>query len=154
MPELDQPEPKSPPPSSADPESDDCVFLTCFTLDFNFLSTLLRYSGLRLRRAQTLEQADFLLTVTGATVLLCDAMFLDGSWRDCAKMLADLHPQVSLLILANEVDVPVVQEALDQGAYGVSWKPLRLQQMHALIFSARESSADRMNLRAHSETVL
>ena len=134
--------------ASADPESDDCIFLTCFNCEFNFLSTLLRHSGLRLRCAGTLEQADFLLTVTGATVVLCDAVFLDGCWSDCAEMLAHFHPHVSLLVLADELDEPFVRGAVDRGACAVSWKPLCFQELRGLIRVAREASVNRMILQA------
>jgi DNA-binding NtrC family response regulator len=153
MPDLDRAAATRPQPASADPESDDCVFLTCFNYEFNFLSTLLCHSGVRLRRAGTLEQADFLLTVTGATVVLCDAVFLDGSWSDCAEMLAHFHPQVSLLVLADEVDGPFVRDAVDRGACAVSWKPLCFQELRGLIRVAREASVDRMTLQANEASV-
>jgi len=50
----------------------ECVFLTCLQSDFSFLSTVLYYSGIRMHRADTLEEADFLLTVTSSTVFLSD----------------------------------------------------------------------------------
>ena len=44
----------------------DCIFISCFKYDFEFLQCLLSYTGTRLHRAETLNEADFLLTVTGA----------------------------------------------------------------------------------------
>jgi hypothetical protein len=130
--------------TSADPDSVDCVFLTCFDFEFGLLSTMLRYSGLQLHLAGTLEQADFLLTVTGATVLLCDAVFLDGAWTDCAKMLADVHPQVSLLVVADRADGRFVSDAPARGACAVCWKPLGCSAAGGLIRAARETSLKRI----------
>jgi DNA-binding NtrC family response regulator len=143
----------TPTPESIDPESHDYVFLTCFSTEFGFLSDLLHYSGMRLHRADTLEQADFLLTVTGATVLLCDAVFLDGSWRDCMEMLARCHPRVSMLIVADEVDVSFVRDAVNRGACAVSVRPLRVYELRSLILTARNASADRMSLRESSSVL-
>jgi DNA-binding NtrC family response regulator len=135
------------PDLSREPETIDCVFVTCFTAEFSFLATLLRHSRVRLRRAETLEQADFLLMVTEGTVLLCDAVFLDGSWSDCAEMLARCHPRVSLLVLADEADGAFVRDAVGRGACAVSWKPLRYPELRGMIEAACEAAAHRAVLR-------
>ena len=57
----------------------DCVFLTCFASEFSFLALVLRYSQIRLHRAETLEEADFLLLAIGATAFLTDVTFQCGS---------------------------------------------------------------------------
>jgi DNA-binding NtrC family response regulator len=145
-------------PEVVGPESADCVFLTCFDSDFGFLVTLLRYSEIRLHPACTLDQADFLLTVTGAQVLLCDAVFLDGAWTDCVEMLTHFHPQVCLLLVAEEVDAPSVSDAVNRGVWAVYYKPLRSWQLLSLIRKASAAALNRAqeppsNTGAHSRSM-
>lgn len=120
---------------------DDCVFLTCFSFEFEFVAAVLRYSGVRFHRAETLEQADFLLIVTGARVLLCDAVFLDGCWVDCADMLRHVHPGVSLIVVAAEVDRPYVAGATTDHASQVFWKPLRVNELRQIVREVRQAAA-------------
>jgi len=120
----------------------ECVFLTCFRSEFSVLATTLHYSGVRVLRAGSLDEADFLLTVTGATALLSDVTFLDGDWRDAMRMLAQLHPLVPFLIVADPVDSPYLEDAYARGACGVLWKPfdftLVIQMIRTVGQAARE----------------
>ena len=120
----------------------DCVFLTCFDSDFHFLANVL-LGSIRMHRAETLEQADFLLTVTEGTVLLTDVSFLDGFWHEAADMLTQFHPVVAFLVLADEVDRQFVSEAPNRGACGVLWKPLDWSQVRRFIRLAHEATEER-----------
>src|SRR5579864_4332134 len=95
----------------------DCVFLTCFNSEFQVFAVLLGHSGVRMHCADTLEQADFLLSVTGAKVLLSDAVFLDGTWYEAAQMLADVHSSVTLVVVLDEVEEVFWADALHRGGY-------------------------------------
>jgi DNA-binding NtrC family response regulator len=121
----------------------DCVVLTCFKSDFGFYSNLYRNSGIRMRRAETIDQADFLLTVTNGTVLLTDVVFLDGSWRDAVEMVMHVHPLVASVVIADKVDKEYVSDALGCGAFAVLWKPLPLLQLHRLIEAADDAARER-----------
>ena len=101
-------------------------------------------SEIRMHRAETLEQADFLLTVTGGTVLLTDASFLDGFWDDAIDMLAHFHPLVASLVVADQVDRDFVSEAPNRGACGVLCKPLEWSQVCRFIRAAHEATGERM----------
>lgn len=122
----------------------ECVFLTCFRPEFASLATVLQYSGVRLARAESVDEADFLLTVTGATVLVSDVTFPDGTWRDTLHMSAEIHPLVAPAIAADPVDWPFLADAYDRGACDVLWKPIHfLQAIHtieSLDQAARERS--------------
>lgn len=130
-------------PTGATKHAIDCVFLTCFDSDFYFLANVLLGST-RMHRAETLEQADFLLTVTEGTVLLTDVSFLDGFWHEAADMLAQFHPMVAFLVLADKMDRQFVSEAPSRGACGVLWKPLEWGRACRSIRTAHEASRDRM----------
>ena len=114
----------------------DCVFLTCFNSDFQVFAVLLAHSGVRMHCADTLEQADFLLSVTGAKVLLSDAVFLDGTWYEAARMLADVHSSVTLVVVLDEVEEALWRDALRRGGYDMAPKPLRLSKLHQAIRNA------------------
>jgi hypothetical protein len=57
----------------------DCVVLTCFEPEKDFWANLFPSVGIRMHGAKSLPEADFALTVTGATVVLMDIVFPDGS---------------------------------------------------------------------------
>src|SRR5579872_1318719 len=78
----------------------ECVYLTSFASESSFLTSVLQYSGVRMRAARSLEEADFLLTVTGGTAFLADVTFFDGCWRDALDMAGQMHPLVGSLIVA------------------------------------------------------
>lgn len=121
-----------------------CVYLTCFGFAFDVLATLLPATRIRMHRAETLEQADFLLTVTGGTVLLSDVLYLDGSWEHALDMLARTHPLVAFLLIADEVDRPFVSAAPDCGACAVLWRPFQVGDLRRLVEAAHEAARARV----------
>jgi DNA-binding NtrC family response regulator len=126
----------------------DCVFLTCFASEFSFLSLVLKYSYIRLHRAETVEQADFLLLATGATALLTDVICLDGTWCDALRMCAENHPLVASVIVADPADHPFLREAYSRGACGVLWKPVDLMAAIEMIRTVNQAAVDRKVLLA------
>jgi len=114
----------------------DCVFLTCLDSDFAVFHGLLRSSRIRMHRARTMDEADFLLTVTEATVLLSETVFLDGTWIDAARMLANVHPSVRLLVMMDTIETACSADALRRGAFTVVCKPIRLNDLRRAIQAA------------------
>lgn len=123
-----------------------CVFITCFSHDIEFFQRMLSYSEIRIHRAETLDEADFLLTVTGSKVLISDPVFLDGSWVDALEMLSYVHPRSSFVVAADSVDLRFVDDAVDRGACAVLWKPLDLTQLMRLIRTVHEAALERCSL--------
>jgi hypothetical protein len=123
-----------------------CVFITCFSHDIEFCQRLLLYSEIRLHRAETLDEADFLLTVTGSKVLISDPVFLDGSWEDALEMLSRVHPRSSFLVAADPIDLEFVGDAINRGACGILWKPLDLGRLTHLIRTVHEAALERLIL--------
>ena len=118
----------------------DCVFLTCFNSEFQVFAVLLGYSGIRLHCAGALEEADFLLKVTGATVLLSDAAFLDGTWYEAAEMLADAHPGVEFVVVLDEAENAFWAATLDRGGWDLALKPLRVGRLREAIRNAHRTA--------------
>jgi len=123
-----------------------CVFITCFRHDFEFYQHLLTYSDIRLHRAETLDEADFLLTVTGSKVLISDTVFLDGSWEDALDMLSCFHSRSSFLVAADPLDERFVADAINRGACGILWKPLDLVELMRLIRTVHDAALERLIL--------
>jgi DNA-binding NtrC family response regulator len=121
----------------------ECVFLTCFRPEFSSLATILQYSGVRMLRADSLDEADFLLTVTGGTAFLSDVTFPEGTWRDALHMAAEMHPRVPSLIVADPVDWPFLSDAFERGACGVLWKPFDSTQALEMILVLHQAARDR-----------
>ncbi len=119
------------------------VFLSCFASDCDFLGSVLYHHGIRLHQADTLDAADFLLTVTGSTVLISDTVFLDGSWHDALDMLARTHPRAAFLLAADEVDRQFVREAPDRGAFCILWKPFTMFDLRRRIQAAHDAANER-----------
>ena len=59
----------------------DCVILTAFDSAFSFLKNSWVFDRIRAHHANSVEQADFLLVATGATVLLTDISIVACSWH-------------------------------------------------------------------------
>jgi DNA-binding NtrC family response regulator len=121
----------------------DCVCLTCFAFSIEFLATMLRSSGIRFHCAETVEQADFLLTATAGTVLLSDVVFLDGCWANAVDMLAHFHPDVVALVVADTMDRQFVAEALEAGVSCIIWRPIDTGQLARTLHAAHEASQER-----------
>jgi DNA-binding NtrC family response regulator len=134
----------------------DCVYLTCFRSEFSVLAIILHYSSIRMHRAETLDEADFLLTVTGGTVLLSDVTFLDGSWHYALHMARQMHPLVASLVVADPVDWPSLTDVYDLGACGALWKPVDSTRAIHLIRTLHDAVRDRVTelLDGSAETVL
>jgi DNA-binding NtrC family response regulator len=121
----------------------ECVYLTCFRPEFSFLSMVLRYSGIYLHQADGVDEADFLLTVTGSTVFLSDVAFPDGTWRDALEMAAKRHPLAPAMIVADRVDQPFLADAMERGACAILWKPWDYIRAIERIQAANQASKDR-----------
>ena len=121
----------------------DCVYLTSFGAEYSPLALISQYSGIRLRRAASLEEADFLLTVTEATTFVSDVTFPDGDWRDALAMAAALHPSAAALIAADPVDRAFLKGAEALWVCGIIWKPFDFIKAIDAIRTADQASRDR-----------
>ena len=127
-----------------------CVLLSSFRSEYTFLRNVFRLAGLRIHHAESLDQADFLLTVTGSTVLLSDMVFENGSWQSALHLLRDHHPLVPMLVVAEPVDGPFLEDVFDHGAFGIVWKPFDFEEVRRQVRVVHEAALER---RAwHEET--
>ena len=124
----------------------DCVVLSSFESEISFLRNVFRTSGIRVHHAASLDEADFLLTVTGSTVLLSDVIFDGGYWQGALALLVKSHPLVAMLVIAEPVDRPYVEDVFAQGACGVIWKPFEFAPVMRTIRVVHEASKERRAL--------
>jgi DNA-binding NtrC family response regulator len=124
----------------------DCVVLTSFSSEFTFLRNVFGGAGIRMHHAESVDQADFLLTVTESTVLLSDVIFVDGFWQRALSVLGDSHPLVTMLVIADPVDRPFLRDLFNRGACGIVWKPFRFEEVRRLIRVVHEASRERRAL--------
>jgi DNA-binding NtrC family response regulator len=116
-----------------------CVILSSSRSEYTFLRNVFRLAGLRFHHAESLEQADVLLTTTGSTVLLADVLFENGSWRGAPGMLSKRHPFVPMLVIADPADCPFLKDLFDRGACGVVWKPFEFEIIRRQIRTLHEA---------------
>ncbi len=121
----------------------DCVVLTSFESEFTLLRNIFRSAGIRMHHAASLEQADFLLAVTGGAVLATDVTFAGGSWEDALRLLALSHPLVVMLVIAEPADSPYLAELFPRGACGMIWKPIQFDRVKRQIRFAHQAFRDR-----------
>lgn len=121
----------------------ECVYLTSFASESSFLTSVLQYSGVRMHAARSLDEADFLLTVTGGTAFLTDTMFFDGCWRDALEMAVQMHPLAASLVVADPVDRPFLAGVYERGALAVLWKPFDFTREIRMIHTADQAARER-----------
>jgi DNA-binding NtrC family response regulator len=125
----------------------ECVILTAFDSQFNLLKNIWALAGIRLHHAKTLEQADFLLMATEATVLLSDVAIVDSSWRSALEMIGHHHPLVIMLVVADPVDQSLLVDAFSLGVCGIIWTPIQFDAAAKLVKTAHQAYLDRQLLR-------
>jgi DNA-binding NtrC family response regulator len=113
----------------------DCVFLTSSEPQLESVARLLPRNGIRIHHAAMLEQAEFLLGVTRATVLLTDAEFLDGTWEDAIGLLKS-HPEVALVVTSPQADEGFWIDALERGAYDLIVQPFAGEEVRRILENA------------------
>jgi DNA-binding NtrC family response regulator len=128
----------------------DCVVLSSFEGESSFLRNVFRTAGIRVHHAESISEADFLLTVTGSTVLLSDVIFAGGYWQCALDVLCRAHPLVTTLIIADPVDREFLGDVFSRGACGVIWKPFQFHSVTKLLRAAHDASRERKALLEES----
>ena len=114
----------------------ECVFLSSSERDLQTVTRLLKSLGIHVHHAALLEQAELLLTVTDALVLLSDMKFLDGSWTDAQRTLDRLHPHVALVLAVEDADEQLWIDVLEQGVYDLVLRPFSADELRRILQNA------------------
>jgi hypothetical protein len=101
-------------------------------------------------RADSLDEADFLLTATRGTAFITDVAFLDGTWRDALQMAGEMHPVLAPLIVADPVDLPFLANTSTFGCSCILLRPLDFSQVIGRIRVANQIACDRADWLAEA----
>ena len=99
-------------------------------------SLLLGAQGYRCEIARTPDEARRLLLSSPVALCLCDFYYGRQSGFELAREIAELAPDVALVMMSSSDDVTVVEKALELGAYGYLLKPLRETELAIAIKNA------------------
>lgn len=124
-----------------------CVVLSAFRSEFTFLRNVFGLTGIRMHHAESLEEADFLLRVTGSTVLLSDLVFVEGSWQSALRLLGSFYPLVTMLVIADPSDRPFLADLFNSDVCGVIWRPFEFETVRRMIRAVHEASKERQALQ-------
>jgi DNA-binding NtrC family response regulator len=113
-----------------------CVFLGSSQEDFERASALLSAARIRLHHAALLEQAERLLRAEDCRVLLVDAAFPGGTWRDALTMTQKGNPAVTLVVTSAQADERFWLDVLEQGAYDLILKPFVADELLRILDNA------------------
>jgi hypothetical protein len=122
----------------------ECVFLTSSHADVAAVARLVSASGIRIHHARTLEQADFMLLVSGAKVLLADA---GAAWSEAQDMLARVHPGTELVLAVADWS-----ESWADAAYEVVQKPFGAEELKRTLTNAHAVARARSARRRRAVT--
>jgi len=118
------------------PKTQDLVFLTPNSADAERLSAALGWAWGHIHRASTLWEAAQLLTQTDASVLVADAVFPGGNWKDVVEFLSANQRGVTLVLAANDADERFWAEILNWGAYDLLLKPFEAAESRRVLRNA------------------
>jgi DNA-binding NtrC family response regulator len=119
-----------------------CVYLTAAESEFRAAATILRSTRISLHHAATLEQAEFQLMRTKATVLMTEPQFTEGAWEDALEMLSYAYPRVALVLSADHADDRLWISALERGAFDVISKPFEREELRRILENAAARSRE------------
>lgn len=125
----------------------DCIVLTSNISEFTFLRNVFWLAGIRMHRAQAIDQLDYLLSVTESTVLLADVTFAGDTWQSALDFLRQNYPLVPALVIAELADTLLPEDVFRCGGCGIVWRPFRFDDTGALIRAAHSASRERQAWR-------
>lgn len=105
-----------------------CVYLAGSRRDAQHAAWLVMTHGVEIVFAESVLEAEAALSATRARVLLCDADFGAGHWRDALRMVQDDPAAVMILVLPR-FDGPTWVDALQDGCFDVVLKPFEQSEL-------------------------
>ena len=91
---------------------------------------------IRLHRAADLRELGILLRMVQAPVVLADAHFPGGEWRDALRYLAERRLEVPLVVAAPTITSALWREVLLAGGFGLVKRPFAAGDLTVALDSA------------------
>lgn len=114
----------------------DCIFLACSEREQKLVAEIVEPAGIRVHYAATLEEADHLMAVRNATVLLAEAGSGCDKWEAAMEMLNKHHPAAALVLVSGDADEGFWIDALEKGAYDLVLKPFVGSELRRILENA------------------
>lgn len=116
-----------------------CVYLTGSRRDAQLASWLVLPRQIEIVPAASLLEAEAALQASAARVLLCDADFGAGHWRDALRM-TQADPAAVMVLVLPHFDGPTWVDALQDGCFDVLLKPLDQTELRDSVEDAHRYS--------------
>ena len=113
-----------------------CVYLTCSVREAALASALAAPARICICHAAGLGEARRLLTLTWSRVLLTDAVFEGGDWKDALQMTVRMHPATALVVASPWADERFWLDVLERGAYDLILNPFRAEELRRVLENA------------------
>ncbi len=127
-----------------------CIFLAGSQGEWQFVAGLMKPAGIRVHYAASVEEADRLMTLRDAAVLLADVEAPGCGWEDAMNMLNREHPTAALVLASREADEGFWIDVLDKGAYDLIRKPFVASELRRILENANAHARYTMTAAARS----
>ncbi len=113
-----------------------CVFLTPSAREADLVARLARPAHIRIYHATRLQEAEALLAGKHSRILLTNAAFPGGDWKDALSAAAHLSRPAALVVASAAADDRLWIEVLERGAYDLILKPFRASELCRILENA------------------
>ncbi len=119
---------------------------------FNLTAALSRILGsgsmpVAVLHAQDCEQASGSLADSRISVVICEALLPDGTWKDLLTRMASRNASPLLVVTSAGADESLWAEVLNLGGYDVLAQPFDLEEVTRVVGSAVRTGSGQSNLR-------
>lgn len=118
-----------------------CVYLTHSIAQAVHLQRIVKGVAIRVHRAATLAEAQILLQITGARVMLVDLHFWGRNLRRLFDSFHSTSPQSAVVIVAPEVDAGQWEEVLREGGFDMVLYPFSREELAVVMHDADDYAA-------------
>ena len=105
-----------------------------------------------IRHSPNCEQASGHITDSRISVVICEALLPDGSWKDLLARMALSRPAPVLVVTSNVADESLWAEVLNLGGYDVLAQPFDGEEVARVVRSAGRASSDQSRRRLADPT--
>lgn len=121
-----------------------CVYLTHSIAQAVHLQRIVKGVAIRVHRAATLAEAQILLQITGARVMLVDLHFWGRNLRRLFDSFHLTSPQSAVVVVAPEVDAGQWEEVLCEGGFDTVLYPFSREELAVVMHDADEYAAQHL----------
>jgi len=110
------------------------------------------YTPVAILNSPNCEQASGHLTDSRVSVVICEALLPDGSWKDLLARMTLSSAAPALIVTSNVADESLWAEVLNLGGYDVLAQPFDGEEVARVVRSAVRASSDHSRRRPADPT--